>query len=86
MGKRTKKKPARMAKKPKARRLTAQGTAKRKRGDLRMTMNTAVGFDVKQGKGGRWKRASTERRCKIHTVCDCVTRSDPAAQRPTYNR
>ena len=68
------------------RKLSQSGMVKRKRGDLRMATSRAVGYKVKQAKGGKWIRTAGDRVCKIHTVCDCVTRTDPARMRFVYNR
>lgn len=89
MGKRIKKTPARkrkMAKREKPRKLTKSGKIRRKRGDLRVVNSMEVGFQVKQGKHGKWVRSNGERVCKIHTVCDCVKRSDPSSLSRVFNR
>ena len=72
--------------KDKMRKVTKNGKIKRKRGDERLVTSRAVGYKVKQKKGGQWVRASGERQCKIHTVCDCVVRTDVAKQRFIRNR
>jgi hypothetical protein len=72
--------------KDRARKVTSKGHIKRKRGDLRMVTSKNVGYKVKQKKGGQWVRASNDRVCKIHTVCDCVTRTDVGKQRFVKNR
>ncbi|KAK7194066.1 phosphoprotein lepp12 [Novymonas esmeraldas] len=88
MGKRLKKAPKQkrkldMADRP--RKLTAKGKIKHKRGDLKLVGSRNVSFSVKQGKGGKWVKTE-ERKCNIHTVCDCVKRTDPARMRYTTNR
>ncbi|GET93670.1 phosphoprotein lepp12 [Leishmania tarentolae] len=88
MGKRTKKAPKKkqklaMADRP--RKLTGKGKIKHKRGDLKMVSSRNVSFAVKQGKGGKWIKTG-ERTCNIHTVCDCVKRTDPARMRHITNR
>jgi hypothetical protein len=69
----------------KARKLTQRGTIKHKKGDLKMTTSKKTGFKVKQRKGGAWMRVG-DRECKIHTVCDCVKRTDVAKQAKISNR
>lgn len=88
MGKRIKKAPRKRqgkGKGEKSRKLTSTGKLKRKRGDERLIHDYAVGYTVKQGKGGKWKRTG-DRVCKIHTVCNCVQRSDPSLMRRVTNR
>lgn len=89
MGKRTKKAPKNkqklaMADRPRV--LTAKGKIKRKRGDLQMVHSKNTSFAVKQKKGGKWIRTENERHCNIHTVCDCVRKTDPAKMRRVTNR
>ena len=72
--------------KDKARKVTKTGRIKRKRGDYHLTTSKKVGFKVKQKKGGQWVRASNERVCKIHTVCNCVVKTDVGKQRTVKNR
>lgn len=88
MGTRRKRTPKSKQKVPmadRARKVTASGKLKRKRGDLKMTTSRNTGFEVKQKKGGKWVRVG-ERKCKIHTVCDCVRRTDPAKMSYITNR
>ncbi|CCW63303.1 unnamed protein product [Phytomonas sp. EM1] len=88
MGKRTKKAPKQKRKLPKSERprtLTKKGKLKHKKGDLRMISSRDVSFQVKQKKGGRWIRTG-DRKCNIHTVCDCVLRTDPSRMRRVTNR
>lgn len=89
MGKQRKKAPKnkkKLAMADRPRKLTKKGKIKRKRGDLKMVSSRDVSFSVKQAKGGKWVKTSGERHCNIHTVCDCVKRTDPAKMRFTYNR
>jgi hypothetical protein len=69
----------------KTRKLTQEGKLKQKKGDMKVTRSRNVGFVVKQKKGGQWIK-SGERQCKIHTVCDCVRRTDPSKLRKIFNR
>lgn len=92
MGKRkTKKMPKRKQLKSKTpmmdrpRKLQQDGTIKPKRGDLKMIRAGKVSFSVKQKKGGKWIKTG-ERKCKIHTVCNCVTRTDPRKMTYVTNR
>lgn len=88
MGRRTKKTPNNKRKLPKSERprtLTKKGKVKRKRGDLNLIHSRNVSFDVKQKKGGAWVRTG-ERKCNIHTVCDCVKRTDPSRMQYMFNR
>ncbi|TPP49584.1 Cullin binding family protein [Leishmania donovani] len=76
MGKRTKKAPKqkrKLAMADRPRKLTSKGKVKHKRGDLKMVSSRNVSFDVRQGKGGKWIKTG-ERKCNIHTVCDCPSR------------
>jgi hypothetical protein len=89
MGKRQKKTPKNKQKLPMAdrpRKLTKKGKLKTKRGDLKMINSKNVSFKVKQAKGGKWVRTEGERHCNIHTVCDCVKRTDPSKMRRITNR
>jgi hypothetical protein len=88
MGKRTKRAPKAkrgVDKRDKARKLTSSGRVKRKRGDMKMVNSMQVGYQVKQKKGGQWVKAG-ERKCKIHTVCNCVVRTDPSKMKRIANR
>ena len=88
MGKRLKKTPQSKQKVPMAfreRKVDKNGRLKRKKGDIRMVNSKKVGFEVKQKKGGKWVR-SGERKCHIHTICNCVTRTDPAKMARIHNR
>lgn len=88
MGKRLKKTPKNKQKLPMAfreRKVDKTGRLKRKKGDLRMVNSRKVGFEVKQKKGGKWVKAG-ERKCHIHTVCDCVKRTDPHKMSRISNR
>ena len=83
MGKRTKKAPRqkrKLAMTDRPRKLTKKGKIKHKRGDLKMISSRNVSFAVKQGKGGKYIKTG-ERKCNIHTVCDCVKRTDPSRMR-----
>lgn len=89
MGKRTKKAPKnkrKLAMADRPRKLTQKGKIKRKRGDLQMVHSKNTSFAVKQAKGGKWVKVETERHCNIHTVCDCVRKTDPSKMRRVYNR
>ncbi len=90
MGKRkTKKAPKqkqKIAKADRPRKLTKKGKIKRRKGDLKMVHDRNVGYEVKQKKGGKWIKTSGVRKCNIHTVCDCVQRTDPTAMRNISNR
>jgi hypothetical protein len=89
MGKRLKKAPKqkqKIAKVDRARALTKKGKLKKRKGDLKMVHARNVGFEVKQKKGGKWVRTSGVRKCMIHTVCDCVQRTDPFAMQKINNR
>ena len=89
MGKIRKKAPKqkqKLAKVDRPRTLTKVGKIKRKKGDLKMIHSRNVAYYVKQRKGGKWVRTDGERHCKIHTVCDCVKRTDPTAMRFVHNR
>jgi hypothetical protein len=89
MGKRTKKTPKgkrKLAMSDRPRKLTGKGKIKRKRGDLQMIHDKNTSFTVKQVKGGKWIKTTGERHCNIHTVCDCVRKTDPAKMRQVYNR
>lgn len=68
------------------RKLTKKGKLKQKRGDLKLINSRDVSYTVKQAKGGKWVRTTGERHCNIHTVCDCVKRTDPAKMRRVSNR
>jgi hypothetical protein len=70
----------------KGRKLNSKGQLKKKRGDVSLVGKYMVGYDVKQKKGGKWVRASGVRKCKIHTVCNCVVRSDPTKMQRITNR
>ncbi|EAN86679.1 putative phosphoprotein lepp12 [Trypanosoma cruzi] len=88
MGKRVKKMPKqkrKLAMADRPRKLTKKGKLKRKRGDLKMLKSRDVAFAVRQKKGGKWVKAG-ERRCNIHTVCNCVNRTDPAKMMRVANR
>ena len=62
----------------KARSVGKSGRIKRKRGDSRsLTQYAVVQKVLHQKKGG--KSVYGERRCAIHSVCDCVTRGNPVA-------
>ncbi len=76
---------SRQGKDHKARKLTQTGAIKRKRGDSKVISSRAVGFKVKQKKGGKWVKVG-ERVCKIHSKCDCVRRTDLAKLRQINNR
>lgn len=89
MGKRTKKMPKqkqKLAIKDRPRKVKQNGKLKRKKGDLRMVNSRDVSFNVKQVKGGKWTRIGLDRKCNIHTVCDCVKRTDPAKMKYVTNR
>ncbi|AAZ12532.1 phosphoprotein lepp12 [Trypanosoma brucei gambiense DAL972] len=88
MGKQKKRLPKQKRKVPMAersRKLTKKGKLKRRRGDLKMVHNLDVSFPVKQKKGGKWVRTG-ERRCNVHTVCNCVNRTDPTKMARVTNR
>lgn len=88
MGRRTKKAPKqkrKLAMADRPRKLTKNGKLKRKRGDLKMINSRDVSFSVKQKKGGKWVKTG-ERHCNIHTVCNCVSRTDPAKLTRVTNR
>lgn len=88
MGKRTKKAPQKRRKPAsdnKPRVLTKKGTLKHKKGDSKLITSRNVSFEVKQAKKGKWIRTG-DRKCNIHTVCDCVMKTDPAKMRRTTNR
>lgn len=88
MGKNRKNAPKQKRKVPaseKARKLTKKGKLKHKKGDLKMVSSRNVSFDVKQKKGGAWIRTG-DRKCNVHTVCDCVKRTDPSRMRRISNR
>lgn len=89
MGKRTKKTPKgkkKLAMADRPRKMTAKGKLKHKRGDLSMIHSKNTSFAVKQKKGGKWVRTENERHCNVHTVCNCVVRTDPAKMRRMTNR
>ena len=89
MGKRLKKQPKqkqKIAKADRPRKLTKKGKPKRRKGDLKMVHSRNVAFEVKQKKGGKWVKTSGVRKCMIHTVCDCVVRTDPNSMRFVSNR
>lgn len=50
-----------------------------------MIASRNVSYSVKQKKGGKWVRTG-ERKCNIHTVCDCVKRTDPGKMKYISNR
>lgn len=88
MGKARKKAPKAKRKLPQSerpRKLTKKGKIKHKKGDLKLISSRDVGFEVKQKKGGAWVRTG-ERKCNIHSVCDCVRRTDPTKMRFISNR
>ncbi|EPY29454.1 phosphoprotein lepp12 [Strigomonas culicis] len=88
MGKGGKKLPKQRKKVPMAdrtRKLTKKGKIKRKKGDLKLVHSRNVSFEVKQKKGGKWTRTG-DRKCNIHTVCDCVRRTDAVKQQQIANR
>ena len=88
MGKRVKKtakQKRKLTMQEKPRKVTKTGKLKRKRGDLRVTTQHNVAFSVKQKKGGKWIRVS-DRKCQIHTVCNCVALTDPAKMQRITNR
>lgn len=68
-----------------ARKMQANGKLKRKKGDLKMISARNTSYEVKQKKGGKWIRTG-ERKCNIHTVCDCVRRTDPGQMKYVNNR
>jgi len=63
----------------KQRKLTKTGAVVRKTGDPRKNLKFATGYKVKQVKGGKFVKVG-ERQCKIHTVCNCVKKTDYSAQ------
>lgn len=88
MGKAKKNAPKAKRKLPKSerpRKLSKKGKIKHKKGDLKLISSRNVSFEVKQKKGGAWIRTG-ERKCNIHSVCDCVRRTDPARQKHISNR
>ncbi|CAD2213177.1 hypothetical protein ADEAN_000061300 [Angomonas deanei] len=88
MGKIRKKAPKqkkKLAKADRPRKLNKKGKIVHKKGDLKVVHSRNVSFEVKQKKGGGWMKTG-ERKCNIHTVCDCVRRTDPAKLRRISNR
>lgn len=88
MGKRTKQAPKQKRKLPiseRTRKLTKKGKLKHKKGDLKMVSSRNVSFEVKQKKGGAWVKTG-ERKCNIHSVCDCVKRTDASRMKYITNR
>lgn len=79
------KKARKLSKMEKTRKMTKKGKLKHKSGDLKMITSRNVSYSVKQKKGGKWIRTG-ERKCNIHTVCDCVKRTDPAKMKFISNR
>lgn len=68
-----------------SRKMNGDGSVKKRRGDIKSLQALKTGFKVKQKKGGKWVRTG-DRVCKIHTVCDCVKRTDPTKIRQITNR
>ena len=69
----------------KQRKLTKTGTVVRKTGDARKLLKYKTGYKVKQVKGGKFVKVG-ERQCKVHTVCNCVKRTDHGLQAQVTNR
>ena len=68
----------------KARKVGKSGRIKRKKGDSRsMTQYAVVSKVIKQKKGG--KMVFGERKCAIHSVCDCVNRANPVHHYKVYS-